>query len=373
MALTSFVPPVAVRRGEYVFTSMLKGSNPDGSFDPSGEVQLRRAWEKLPDAIASAGATLDDVVSVGVHVADHALRPHISAKWVELFPDAKNRPARRTTAMKMPAGELAHIQAVAVVGGGRKNFEVPGVPHKDPLPGGAMVGKLLVSSAVNGQVPNGALREGVAAQIDQAYLNVQTLLKQAGATLDDIVHFWVFMKEEFDIDTLVEKWCGVFPTDGDRPARKTFLRSDIQGDQWVQMQFTALVGGGKRRNIEVPGVHHRDPIPMAARIGKLFMSSGVPGVKPDPDEHTPGGKPADTLDEQLLYAFGNLETLMKDQGGTLANVAHLGALIASYDVVPALFDAIAQRWPANPPAVQLWGMPVPSPTMKVQLYGTAVF
>lgn len=372
--LATFTPPPAVRRGEYAFTSMLGGAAPDGSYDPSGEVQLRRAWEKLPGALASVGASLDDVVSVGVHIADHALRPYISAKWLELFPDPKSRPARRTTAMRLPPGELAHIQALAIVGGKRRNFEVPGVPHKDPLPGGAMVGNVLVSSAVNGQGPNGALREGVAAQIDQAYLNVKTLLAQAGATLDDIVHFWVFMKEEFDIDTLVEKWLGVFPAEGNRPARKTFLRSDIQGDQQVQMQFSALLGQGKRTNYEVPGVHHRDPIPMAARIGNLFMSSGVPGVKPDPDEHTPGGKPAETLAEQLLYSFGNLETMMKQQGGSLENVVHLGALVRDYEVVPALYDAIAQRFPAaKPPAVQLWGMPAPNPKMMVQLYGTAVF
>lgn len=374
MTLSTWAPPPAVRRGQYVFTSALNGASANGEFDPSGEVQLQRAYAKLPAALAAAGATLDDVVQVAVHVADHSLRPFITPPWLELFEDPDNRPARRTTAMKLPPGELAHIQATAVVGGQRKNFHVPGVPHKDPLPGGAMVGNMLVSSALNGQVPYGGLREGVAAQIDQAYLNARTLLTEAGASVADVLHFWVFMKEELDIDTLVEKWLGVFPDDGDRPARKSFLRADLQGDQQVHMQLTAIVGSGGRTNYEVAGVHHRDPIPMGSRIGNLFMSSGVFGIKPDLDDHTPGGKPAEGLDAQLTYAFQNVETMLTEQGGSLANLAHLGVLIGDYGDRPALYDAIAQRFPGGSvPAVQLWGMPFPSPTAKIQFYATAVF
>ena len=174
------------------------------------------------------------------------------------------------------------------------------------------------------------MREGVSAQIDQAYINGKTLLEQAGASWDDVLHFWVFMKEELDIDTLVEKWLGVFPSDGDRPARKSFLRADIQGDQQVHMQLTAVLGSGKRSNYEVAGVHHRDPIPMGARIGDLFMSSGVFGIRPDPNDHTPGGKPAEGLPAQLTYGFANIETMMIENGGTLEDVAHLGILIKDY-------------------------------------------
>jgi 2-iminobutanoate/2-iminopropanoate deaminase len=370
----AWAPAPAVRRGRYVFTSTLNGASADGTLDPSPAVQFERAWAKLPVALAGAGASLDDVVQVGVSIADHDIRPHISAKWLELFPDAKSRPARRTTAMRMPPGELAHIQATAVVGGGRRNIELPGVPHKDPLPGGAIVGNVLVSSAINGQIPNGALREGgVGPQIDQAYLNVRSLLEEAGASLDDIVHFWVFMKEELAIDTLVEKWLGVFPEDGNRPARKSFLRTNIQGEQQVHMQLTAVIGGGKRVNIEVPDVHHRDPIPMAAKVGDLFMTSGVPGVKPDPNDHTPGGKPAEGLDNQIFYALTNMETLMTQQGKTLADIAHIGALVSNFDDVATLCDAIEQRFPADRrPSLQLWGTPVPTAAMQLQLYGTAV-
>ena len=351
----AWIPAPAVRRGRYVFTSTLNGANADGSLDPNPAVQFERAWAKLPTALAGAGASLDDVVQVGVSIADHALRPHISGKWLELFPDDASRPARRTTAMRMPPGELAHIQATAVVGGGRKNFAVPGVPHRDPLPGGAMVGNLLVSSAINGQVPNGAMREGVAAQIDQAYLNVRSLLHEAGASLDDVLHFWVFMKEELAIDTLVEKWLGVFPEDGNRPARKSFLRTNIQGEQQVHMQFTALVGGGKRTNHEVPDVHHRDPIPMAAKIGDLLMTSGVPGVKPDPNDQRRVENCRRAREPNLLRD-SNMETL--DAQENARDVAHT-ARSSRTSITPLSADA--QRFPPTAAPFQLWGTPHPHP------------
>jgi len=376
MAISSktWTPPPAVRRGNYVFTSTLNGAATDGTLDPNGEVQMRRAWAKLPEALATVGATLDEVVEVGVYIADHALRPHISLGWLELFTDENSRPARRTTAMRMPPGELCSITARAVVGGKRRNVHVPGVPHKDPLPGGAIVGNLLVSSALNGQEPHGKVRDGVSAQIDQAYINGKTLLEQAGASWDDVLHFWVFMKEELDIDTLVEKWLGVFPKDGDRPARKSFLQADIQGDQQVHMQLTALLNSGKRSNYEVAGVHHRDPIPMGSRIGDLFMSSGVFGIRPDPQDHTPGGKPAEGLPAQLTYAFANVETMMIENGGTLEDVAHLGILVKDYADRQAILEAIVREFPVDRlPAVHFWGMSVPSPIARLQLYATAVF
>lgn len=371
MTMTTWTPPAASRRGQYVFTSTLYGEAADGTMPADPAAQMRNAFAKLPPALASAGATLDEVVQVGVHVADHGIRETIDPPWIELYPQP-TRPARRTTRMTLPPGAHCGIQASAVVGGRRTNYENPGLSHRNPLPMGAMVGNLFVSSSVNGQVPNSTLPKNTSEQIDQAYLNVKSLLAQAGGTMDEIVHMWVFMKEELAIDTLVEKWLGVFPREGDRPARKSFLRADLAGEQQVQIQFTALVGGGARMNYEVPGVHHRDPIPMGARVGNLFMSSGIFGIKPDP-KATTQNKPEEGLSNQLHWAFENLETMMRMQGGSLENVAHLGVLVPSYDVVPGVYEGIAKRFPSGgQPAVHVWGMPTPNTTMLAQFYATAV-
>lgn len=333
MALSTGRPPPAVQRGRYVFTSSLDG------------------LARLPDALASAGATLDDVVHVGIAIADRSLEAALEPEWLELFPGG--HPARRVTVMRLPGNEPLQVQATALLSERRTVF---------------------VSPAIEGRAPDGVLRDGTAAQIEQVFRNARILLEDAGGSLDDVVHCWVFTSGERALQPLVEQWLDVFPVHGDRPARKTFLGADLPAGVHVQLQLTARIGGGKRSNWDIAELTPRDPIPLAARVGELCMTSGVSGIKPDPDEHTPGGIPAAGFSAQLFHAFANLETLMAQQGGTLENVGHLGVLLSDFDRVPAVEDAIAQRWPdQRRPAVQWWGTPVPSATTLIQLYGSAVF
>ena len=145
MTMSVDVPPAAARRGQvrpHHITATLYGDGPDGTFDSDAAVQMRNAFAKLPVALASVGATLDEVVQVGVHVADHGIRDTIDPPWIELYPQA-TRPARRTTRMRLPTGALCGIQASAVVGGKRTNYENPGLSHRNPLPDGREGGQPL--------------------------------------------------------------------------------------------------------------------------------------------------------------------------------------------------------------------------------------
>jgi hypothetical protein len=37
----------------------------------------------------------------------------------------------------------------------------------------------------------------------------------------------------------------------------------------------------KRKSIEIPGVHHQNPIPMGAKIGTIVYSSAICGLEPN--------------------------------------------------------------------------------------------
>jgi 2-iminobutanoate/2-iminopropanoate deaminase len=74
----------------------------------------------------------------------------------------------------------------------------------------------------------------------------------------------------------------------------------------------------RRRSIEVEGVGHgAAPIPMAARVGNVLYSSGIPGVDPTT------GKLADGAAAQAACAFGNMQALLKNGGATLADVVRM--------------------------------------------------
>ena len=37
----------------------------------------------------------------------------------------------------------------------------------------------------------------------------------------------------------------------------------------------------KRRNIDIPGLSHANPIPLAAMLGPFLVSGGIPGKDPE--------------------------------------------------------------------------------------------
>ena len=70
----------------------------------------------------------------------------------------------------------------------------------------------------------------------------------------------------------------------------------------------------KRRSFEVPGIEHENPIPAAARIGSLIMSSGI--FPKDPAT----GKAPDGLEEQCSVMFANIRRVVECAGGTTDDI-----------------------------------------------------
>jgi len=345
--------PAAVRRQRFVFTSTLDGADAQGTFDPRAEVQVRRAFERLRNALTEQGAGRSDVAGLSAHVADWSLRALVEAETRASF-DAT--PGLRVTPMPLPDGALVHVQAVAHVAAADGE-------------------RLFMTPAVGAHRSAGALPAAVQDEIASALEGVCERVTAAGGSPDDLVHFWAFAREGVVAGDFTPSWLARFPRAGDRPARKTWLRLPLPfGDERVVFQATALIGAGRRSNYEVFGVRHNDPLPLGARVGALFMSSGVLSSDPHPTDPAGLGPIPPSLGAQLTNAFAALERLMRDQGGTFDNVALLGALLAERADMPALQAEIAARWPAERrPALQLWPLPPTNPQQKVQLFASAVF
>ncbi|MFF4415405.1 RidA family protein [Streptosporangium sp. NPDC001559] len=78
----------------------------------------------------------------------------------------------------------------------------------------------------------------------------------------------------------------------------------------------------RRRTYEIPGVDHGSaPIPMAARVGNLFQSSGISGRDPGNNE-----LPEDGV-AQVDFAFANARTLLDVAGVGLDEVVFLEVLL----------------------------------------------
>ncbi|HWP57569.1 MAG TPA: RidA family protein [Candidatus Acidoferrales bacterium] len=324
--------PAAVRAGNLFFSSSITAKDPEtGKLAGDGARQFDLAFRNLRAAVENAGLTADDIAHVTVFIPDASGRQLINKPWLEMFPDEHNRPARKTTTYPLPQGQLVQLQAFAVAGGRRQPLEIPGLAHRDPLPMGARAGKMVYSSVIGGQDPKTNKQvAGVKPQIDQAFQNMKALVEQAGGTTDNIGHVWVFMRDREDQPAMVDTWLKMFPEDGNRPARKTIMYDELKGrETLIQLQFTAVLEG-KRKNYEIPGVGHHDPIPMGASLGNLFFSSGVGGY----DAKT--GERAEGLAAQAELAFENVRALMAQAQSTLKAVTHLTVMVRDYSAEPTV-------------------------------------
>jgi 2-iminobutanoate/2-iminopropanoate deaminase len=108
--------PMGARVGPLVCSSGLMGADPaTGRVAEDGHEQVRLVFANLVTFLANAGASLADVVRVGVLLQDPDLRADINERWLALFPDAVDRPARHTTVRDLPGQMVVQLEVIAYI------------------------------------------------------------------------------------------------------------------------------------------------------------------------------------------------------------------------------------------------------------------
>jgi 2-iminobutanoate/2-iminopropanoate deaminase len=115
-----------------------------------------------------------------------------------------------------------------------------------------------------------------------------------------------------------------------------------------------------KRSIEVEGLHHGGaPIPLAARVRGLVMSSGIIGMDPAT------GAVADTVDDQVAHLFANIERVLAAAGGSASDVVKITFFVtdrSSREAINARWDALFPD-PADRPARHTLTYDLPSPML----------
>jgi 2-iminobutanoate/2-iminopropanoate deaminase len=106
---------------------------------------------------------------------------------------------------------------------------------------GARIGNLLFSSGVAGKDPaSDTLPDDPARQAELMFQNVRTLLELGGGSLDDVVRFTVYLKDNAYREHLNREWLKAYPDEHDRPARHTLIY-DLQGGMLMQCELVAVL------------------------------------------------------------------------------------------------------------------------------------
>ena len=125
----------------------------------------------------------------------------------------------------------------------RRNIDIPGLSHANPIPLAAMLGPFLVSGGIPGKDPEtGKTGSDFDAQVVLMFQNIRRIMDAAGGSTDDILKLTVWMKSGKSKKTLNREWLAMFPEEGSRPARHTFAYDDLPLDYEIQCEIQAIVG-----------------------------------------------------------------------------------------------------------------------------------
>ena len=358
---TSGTAPDLVQTGNLFFTSGVRGVDlATGKLGATPEEQFTLAWRNLKALVEHAGLSTDNIGLVTNFLDSQDSRPLINPGWLELFPDEENRPARKTTQYGLPDGEAVELQAFGAAGERRQRIEVKGLTHRDPLPNGVRMGDYVFSSVIVAwDLSTSDFVEGPRAQTDKCFENMNVLMEAAGGTAADVALQWVYLTD-FDhqaymVDVYLESW----PEGGYQAARKTF-RYPMSAQ--IQIQVIGKVCSDDRANYEIPGVGHHDPIPMGARIGDLFCTSGIHGVDPTSDD--PLGV-VEGAGPQTAWCLSHIKRMAEAGGGSASDIGHLTLLVQDYADLPAIDAEWVKTFPdpADRPARQIMKLGVAGDTL----------
>jgi 2-iminobutanoate/2-iminopropanoate deaminase len=355
LAKDGAVAPDLVKAGNMFFTSGVRGVDVKTGVTPEDPAeQFLNAWHNLKALVEGAGLSTDNIGLVTNFIDSQDYRAHINTGWLELFPDADNRPARKTTSFPLPSSHGVELQAYGVIGGKRQRIELEGLTHRDPLPNAVRLGDYVFTSViVPWDLKTSEPVIGEDAQTDQCFDNMRKLMEKAGGTIDDVVLQWVYLSDfayqPYMVDVYLEAW----PIGQYQAARKTF-RYPMGGQ--IQIQALGRIGGD-HSNHEIEGHGHHDPIPMGARIGDLYCSSGVSGVDPESDDKI---EAVEGVVGQSYFGIRNVRSLAENGGMSADDIAHITLLIQDYDDLAVIDKEWCEMFPDpnDRPARQIMRMGV---------------
>lgn len=102
--------------GNLVFSSAISGRDPQTGVAPADPDQQAAAmFRNLRRFMEAAGGTPEDIGHLTVYLKEEKYREAVNKAWLDMFPDAHNRPARHAVQSEMRRDLLFQIEVIAVL------------------------------------------------------------------------------------------------------------------------------------------------------------------------------------------------------------------------------------------------------------------
>jgi 2-iminobutanoate/2-iminopropanoate deaminase len=230
--------PNGVKMGNMVYSSVLTNQDPaTGKNIDDMKAAIDQCFNSQADLLRLAGGSDDNVLHHWVFMDDFEFQPYMVEVYLEHFPNFGNRPARKTVKYSTSIQQ----QFIGMLGERRENYEIPGVSHHDPIPMSCRMGNLVMSSGMSGDDPRtGKVPEGLEAQTEGSFANMQRMVEIAGGKTSDIAHVTILVKDYASIPTIERYWRQMFPDASAQPAQH-IMKLGLQGSGHVQLHMTAVI------------------------------------------------------------------------------------------------------------------------------------
>jgi enamine deaminase RidA (YjgF/YER057c/UK114 family) len=235
------------------------------------DVEMRTALDRLTHAVASAGLEHADLERVIAHVSPGADIDRVEGAW-EAAGILAPRSDFEVREGRLPVGRRVVLEALAALPDAATNFEATSLLVDGPA-SGVRLGPVLYVPALTAVDHDGALPEGMAAQVSGAFENLDRLLDAAGSGRGEILRIAGYMRDLKDKDYLNYEMVARFPAWSEKPVHK-YVPTGLPPGVEFALQVIA-VGGAERSILEIEGIKHNDPISLGALAGNVFVSSRV--------------------------------------------------------------------------------------------------
>lgn len=122
-----------------------------------------------------------------------------------------------------------------------ESIHVPGMGHHAPIPAGAKVGNIVMSSPISGrELDTDRLPEDPDEQAAVLFRNIHAFMEAAGGRPENIVRITVFLKDIKYRENFNKEWLKLYPDENRRPSRHAIV-SDPRGAGLFQVEVMAVL------------------------------------------------------------------------------------------------------------------------------------
>ncbi|MGI9477579.1 MAG: RidA family protein [Hyphomicrobiaceae bacterium] len=353
----------AIEIGDQVFISGQQALTRDGEIVAPGDIasQTRCVFENMKATLASAGLELSDLVRLNTYYVFDGADADATEYWEEMtrvrleyFPD----PGPAATAVRIKAmpyqGQLIQIEGIALRGESRSNrkrimpqgswdWSIP-VPLSQGWEAG---GRVYVGGQISSDENGAAVHVGdLGAQTRAIYRFIGNVLKDGGASFDDIAHVKICVKHdsaESDGTSYLNKILDVSKEyiGPSGPAVTCFGVDLLYPGLDLEIDAMAFKGTHERASTETAQakVHDGSFADSVRALGEIWIGGQVA------QNHDGGVMAPGDIGEQSRIVFERLKGALAQSGATLDDVVKLNLFFAADgDDIGEAFHAAMAVW-----------------------------